>query len=208
MLAGNSASWGKRLITLEERFLNRVAVSWPECMALLEPQPEEDQITMNLVSLLMKDQIVRQICHYVEYQFEPFGYTIDGTAFSKGKIDMAVKLDQEREWYLAYECKRLNVVYGTGRQSLATPYVKEGMARYITEQYAEHMPVGGMLGYVLDADIVFASKRVTAAITKHGAMNLLSGPSALSAVNGVRRFTTTHSRPHGGNIELRHAFVA
>jgi hypothetical protein len=111
--------------------------------------------------------VIRRICYWIEYQFEPFGTAPNGMKFSKGKIDLAVLLDQERDRYIAYECKRLNVIYGGARNSQATDYVKQGMMRFITEQYAEALPVGYMLGYVMDRDIAFAMNQLNAAISTH-----------------------------------------
>ena len=105
-------------------------------------QPLEDQITINLVVFLLNDPVVRRICHWIEYQFELFGTDTNGAKFSKGIIDLAVFIDWERERYLAYECKRLNVIGRSGRSSLATDYMRDGMMQFITNQYAEALPVG------------------------------------------------------------------
>jgi hypothetical protein len=120
MVVGDPQCWADRLIPVDERFLDRIIHVWPTCIALLPGQPEEDAITTNLVNLLTKDSIVRRICHWVEYQYEPFGTHPDGSSYSKGAIDIAVLLDWERERYIAYECKRLNVVSQKSRSSLAT----------------------------------------------------------------------------------------
>lgn len=207
MLLGDVGTWTDNFISFDDRFLERIAAVWAECMAALPPQPE-DAITINLVARLAKDPIVRRLCHWVEYQFEPFGLSPNGSKFSKGKIDIAVLFDWERERYLAYECKRLNVVHAGKRSSLAKLYVTEGMMRFLTEQYAEQLPMGCMLGYVLDGDIAFASSRLAAAITTHGPLGLIEGPLALAAVQTVQRFRTRHSRPGGTEIELRHALLA
>ena len=45
---------------------------------------------------MSRDAKARRLFHYVEYHYEPFGYTADGLAFSMGEIDMAVLLDQDR----------------------------------------------------------------------------------------------------------------
>ena len=121
MMLGDSGSWADRFAALDERVLARIAALWPGCIQSLPPQPLEDIITINLVALLHKDEIARKLCHWIEYQFEPFGLGPDGVLFSKGKIDMAAILDQDRDTYLAFECKRLNVIQSGGRQSLATP---------------------------------------------------------------------------------------
>ncbi len=208
MLLGDVQAWTDSFISFDDRFLERVAAVWPESMSALPAQPEEDAITINLVARLAKDPIVRRLCHWVEYQFEPFGLSPDGSKFSKGKIDIAVLFDWERERYLAYECKRLNVVHAGKRSSLATLYVTEGMMRFLTEQYAEQLPMGCMLGYVLDGDIAFATGRLTVAITAHCPLGLIEGPAALTTVQTVQRFRTRHSRPAGTEIELRHALIA
>ena len=142
MMIGDPQLWKDRFITIDERLLARILHLWPACLALLPQQPDEDTITINLVHLLAKDPVVRSICHWVEYQYEPFGVHPNGARFSKGIIDLAVLLDWEREKYLPYECKRLNVVHGGSRSSLATPYVGEGLIRFVREQYAEGLPSG------------------------------------------------------------------
>lgn len=208
MLVGDVQAWADSFISIDDRFLERIAVAWPECMAILPAQPEEDDITINLVDRLAKDAIVRRLCHWVEYQFEPFGLAADGSKYSKGIIDIAVLFDRDRERYLAYECKRLNVVNSGSRRSLATLYVTKGMMRFITEQYAEHLPLGCMLAYVLDGDLPFAQAKLAHAITRHLSLALVDGPTPLGAIDKVVRFTTRHTRIGGSEIEIRHALLS
>ena len=208
MPLGNTKAWADSFISFDDRFLERISTVWAECIGTLPAQPEEDTITINLVARLANDPVVRRICHWVEYQFEPFGLSPDGSRFSKGKIDIAVLFDWNRERYLAYECKRLNVVYAGKRSSLATPYVTEGMMRFLTEQYAEQLPVGCMLGYVLDGDIPFAFDRIKVAIAAHAPLGLIDGPTTLTMVHAMQRFTTLHNRAGGTEIELRHALIS
>jgi hypothetical protein len=131
----------------------------------------------------------------------------DGGKFSKGKIDIAFFLDQDREHYIAYECKRLNVPYGGTRNSLATVYVTQGMMRFMIEQYAEALPIGCMLGYVIDGDISFAVAQLDKAIKAHQPLRLTAGPIKAAPVRGIERFLTTHVRATGAVIELRHALL-
>lgn len=107
MLIGDVQGWIDNFVSFDDRFLERIAAAWPECMAVLPEQPGEDDITINLVDRLAKDVVVRRLCHWVEYQFEPFGLAADGSKYSKGIIDIAILFDWDRERYLAYECKRL-----------------------------------------------------------------------------------------------------
>ena len=208
MLLGDVASWAAFFVSFDVRFLERVAAVWSKSIATLPAQPKEDTITISLVEQLSKDPIVRRICHWVEFQFEPVGIASDGSKFSKGKIDIAVLFDWERDRYLAYECKRLNVVHAGRRRSLATPYVTDGMMRFLTEQYAEQLPVGCMLGYVLDGDITFAFHRLVVTIRTHAPLGLIDGPVTLAPVQTVHRFRTRHNRPAGTEIELRHALIS
>jgi hypothetical protein len=206
MLVGDVEAWAQKFATFDDRFLERIVAVWPACVAALPGQSLENAITINLVHLLGKDPEVRRLCHWIEYQYEPFGIAANGSKYSKGEIDMAALFDWERERYLAYECKRLNIAVPGGRSSLATAYVTEGMMRFLTEQYGEGLPFGCMLGYVLDGDIDFALERITAAITAHAPLNLLSGPDSMAAVGSASRFSTNHSRA-SSEIELRHALL-
>lgn len=208
MVLGDAAEWADRFISLDERFLERITVVWPTCVGLLPGQPTEDLITVNLVDLLSKDPVVRRICYWVAYQHEPFGLTVNGSKYSKGKIDIAVLFDWERERYLAYECKRLNVIGASGRASLATLYASEGMMRFISDQYAQDLPFGCMLGYVMDGDVPFASGGLAIAISACAQLALQAGPTPIATVAGVPRFATRHLRASGDAIELRHALLA
>lgn len=207
MLVGDVQAWTEKFVGFDDRFLERIVAVWPACMALLPGQPGEDTITINLVDLLGKDATVRRLCHWIEYQYEPFGLAADGSRYSKGKIDIGVVFDWERDRYLAYECKRLNVINKAGRSSLATAYVTEGMMRFMTEQYAEGLPVGSMLGYVLDDDVDFARERVENAIAAQAPLQITVGPASMTAIGNTSRFLTRHRRGSTNEIELRHALL-
>ncbi len=207
--AGGPATWTDRFRTLDTRFLHRVAAVWPRCVAMLPSQPQEDAITINLVHMLSKDPGARRLFHWLEYQYEPFGFAADGSACSKGKIDMALLVDRGRERYLAYECKRLNVVRQGRRHSLATLYVTEGVVRFVTEQYAENLVVGCMLGYVMDGNVAAAQTKVWAAINHHkSGIGLTAGPETDRSIGEIKRFFSRHLRAASGQeIEVRHALL-
>jgi hypothetical protein len=208
MMLGDPQLWKDRFITIDERLLARILHLWPACLTPLPPQPDEDTITINLVHLLTKDPVVRSICHWVEYQYEPFGVHPNGARFSKGIIDLAVLLDWERETYLPYECKRLNVINSGSRSSLATPYVGDGLIRFVTEQYAEGLPLGFMLGYVIDGDLSFALRQIHAAIDAQKVpLLLMDGPNPGTVVLGIERFATNHQRARKSQIEVRHVLL-
>lgn len=209
MVIGDPGKWTARFRSIDNRLLERIVDVWPRCVAILPDHPEEDEITINLVALLMIDEKVRRFVYLIDYQFHPLGFTADGFAFSKGRIDMAVLLGQDLQVYLAYECKKLNVQYDGAKKSLATDYVAKGLVRFITEQYAEQLPIGCMLGYVMDGDCASAIASVQAAILASADAKAEGPAQALTAIQGVKRFVTMHSKAtNTGNIEIRHAFLA
>ncbi|UPT63345.1 MAG: hypothetical protein M0D54_01910 [Hyphomonadaceae bacterium JAD_PAG50586_4] len=209
MLVGDPSQWASRFVSTDDRLLARIVAVWPACQAALPANADEDLITRNLVNLLLRDGETREFVHWIQDQFPVWEYTAGGVGIEKGIVDMAVLLDQERTNYLAYECKRLSVIYSNGRQSLAGPYVTEGLVRFVTEQYAEKLPTGAMLGYVLDGDIAFALSRVSTAIQSNRQLvGLLEGPTELPTISVAARFGTLHQRPTGNHqIEVRHAFL-
>lgn len=209
MIAGDPSAWTARFRNLDVRFLERVAAVWRRCLATLPDDPDEDTITINLVAMISVDLEARRLFHYLAFQHEPFGYTEEGWAYSKGKIDMALLLDRERERYLAYECKLLNVSRNGKKRSLATEYVTKGVARFISGQYAADLPLACMLGYVMDGNLDTAWARVCAAIAAHRTdTGLAWGPRASEPVGSMRRFSSGHCRASsGGPIEIRHALL-
>ena len=206
MLAGDATVWGVRFRSFDARFLERVAAVWRRCVNRLPDHPHEDTITRNLVNLLQGDPGVRRWFHWIEFQYESFGHTAEGTAYSTGRIDIAVLLNQDRNIYLAYECKRLNDVRKDGRRSLAREYVTHGLSRFIAEQYAEGLPLACMLGYVLDGDVEYAESNVRARITEvREAVGLVTEPRDAAPIGESRRFLSRHRRQSGDEIEVRHA---
>ncbi len=78
--------------------------------------------------------------------------------------------------------------------------------RFLTEQYAEQLPVGCMLGYVLDGDVPFANSRIADAIGSHVPLALAEGPTPLAAIETIERFRTRHTaKPdHRSNFATRY----
>ena len=209
MLVGDPSYWAAKFRRLDIRFLERVVALWPRCLAALPPNPHEDTITICLVNIVSRDPEARRLFHELAFHHEPFGYTVEGWAYSKGEIDMALLLDRERERYLAYECKRLNVTVSGKWQSNATLYVEEGVARFVSEKYAAGLPVGCMLGYVMDGNVSKARTKVQASITSHvDEIRLAWGPMCDQPLGTAGRFSSGHYRVStGAPIEIRHTLL-
>lgn len=210
MILGNADDWAEHFKRHDERLLERICEILPQCIAAMPDNPHEDDITINLIDRFQLDAVIRRIFHHWEYQYEPFGHDENGVAFSKGKIDFVVFWDQQREKYLAYEAKRLNVTTKAGSvSSLATAYVTQGLVRFVTEQYSKGLPVGCMLGYVLDGNVSSVKPKIEQAVADNNVLvGLAVGPDDLSAISTATRMTSDHERQNdGGTITVRHALV-
>lgn len=108
----------------------------------------EDAITFRLVGRIQNDPEFRELPYDVYAQHWLLG--LEGERL--GRLDIHFKHRQSRRDYFAFEAKRLHVQYPSGGRSTEYPtYVGDaGMMAFIVEQYSEHLPAGGMLGYVMD----------------------------------------------------------
>ena len=207
VVLGDRGRWAAQFRAWDELFLGCVMRVWWSCVARLPSGSHEDAITAALVDSLSLDATARGL-FWCEYQFVPFAYTDDGRVVEKGRVDMAMIVGHDREYYLAYECKRLNAMrQGGARRSLAREYVNEGVMRFVTKQYAENLPTGCMIGYVMDGDLDFAHVRVRAAMTGSRAKLGLQGDlRAQDPIGQFQRFATDHVSG-GGSIEILHALL-
>ena len=209
-MLGSADEWVEHFKRHDERLIERICEILPTCIAAMPDNPHEDDITINLIDRFHLDSVIRRIFHHWEYQFEPFGHDENGVAFSKGKIDFVVCWDQDREKYLAYEAKRLNVKSKRGStSSLATAYVTQGLVRFVTEQYSKGLPVGCMLGYVLDGNTSSVKPKILQAVSTNSQLvGLVVGPDDLPTIGSATRMTSEHQRQNNaGNITIHHALV-
>lgn len=209
MVRGDPSRWLGKFRNLERRFVDLLPAVWPRCvaeLARLSPQPLENDITKRLF-MEMKKQRRRpgRLCYQLALLEERPG----GAVATKGFIDLVVLLGRDEDHYVAFECKRLNVAGDGGRASLAGPYVADGVARYVREQYARRLPLGGMIGYVLDGDLGWAEQRVVEEMARSGTLLLAdSAPVPMPPVGCVRRLLTTHARPGESRaFEVWHTLV-
>jgi hypothetical protein len=114
--------------------------------------------------------------------------------------------------YFCLEAKRLNARIGRVMNSLADRYVKEGMQRYVDARYSRHVLHGGMLGYVLDGDVVRAMSNVAQNIrTNHPALGMdapgdwTASPLRPADPNAKE---TRHKRSGPVLFRIHHLFVA
>ena len=199
MVSGERRSWVVKFRVTDRKFLRCVARVWRQSIAHMPRSSCEDTITYALVCNVNRDAEARS-AFYCDYQF----YTTVTL-----HLDIAVIVHNDRSTYLGYECKRLNVTGTDGaRRSQAGAYVGEdGMMRFVTEKYAEGLPVGCMMGYVMDGDMSFAFMHIEAAMTAEQPTLGLQGELQEDPPIGIiRRFVTEHERD-GRWMEIRHALL-
>jgi hypothetical protein len=206
MIIGTSQSWLERIIDIDKALIGIIERIWPTVAARLDTTEKEDHITQRLVDILRDDRSVCGIGFIVPHH-KLREADIAGDYTTKGILDIALFLDQDHERYIAYECKRLNVVDHNGKRkgSYAGPYVEEGVIRYTTAKYAEKLPYGCMIGYVMDGDKKFALQQLLGAIEKRKKLIQLQ-PGKIEATDGYfTEFTSSHLRnTDNTKIEVRH----
>lgn len=208
MILGDRTTWLAEFRGYDARFIERVCQILPETIQTLGPNPEEDDITHNLRMRFHHDNVLRRMFYSWETQFEPPGLTSSGKYVREGIIDLVLFWDQNPSRYLAYEAKRLNVKMPSGFQPLSGKYVSDGLARYVSEKYAEGLPFGGMLGYVLDGDLPAASDRISRVLQRQSQeLALCSLPGPLPNIGSALRFQTKHVRQNGGEIDVVHSLL-
>jgi hypothetical protein len=205
MIVGDSADWRRQLLDVHEVLLGRIAVVWPQCSSRFGPKARENPISDQLVLSLQKDRIARR--YIIVSQYKLLDEDLQGDVVTKGFVDIAVLIHQN-ELYLAFECKRLNIRRGDKRESLAGKYVNEGVMRYVSAQYARRLPLGAMLGYVMDGDTEWAMARLSVALEQRSAtLRLAEPPIDLASVAFIHRFETLHYRAGEPSFEVRHGLL-
>jgi hypothetical protein len=130
----------------------------------------------------------------------------------KGRVDIrfVYAFNCREDVYFAFECKRLHVPAGKSHKSLATEYVKEGMMRFVTGQYASKLRHGGMIGYVMSGDIKKAVEKVKKSVVKERKSLKMQARHSLSGsllVHGKPQVQETFHHLGGRVFRIQHLFL-
>jgi len=208
-MIGNPSAWLVKFQDVHDKVLHVIKNVWPDCAKRFRADALENQITDQLALMLRRDQRSRENWLVVP-QYKSLDSDFNGDVVTKGFIDFIVFFDLNQKNYIAYECKRLNVLFPSGFQTLADKYVDEGIMRYVSAQYAQALPFGVMIGYVLDSNMPKALAAVKSQIqNKARRLHCISQESHaknLPPVSFIIRFTTGHSRA-SGKIEVQHLLL-
>jgi hypothetical protein len=208
-MIGNPSAWLVKFQDVHDKVLHVIKYVWPDCAKRFHADALENQITDQLALMLRGDPRSRENWLVIP-QYKSLDSDFNGDVVTKGFIDFIVFSDLNQENYIAYECKRLNVLFPSGFKTLADKYVEEGVMRYVSAQYAQELPFGVMIGYVLDSNVPKALAAVKSQIqNKARRLHCISQKSDvknLPPVSFISRFTTGHSRA-SGKIEVQHLLL-
>lgn len=207
MIIGDLSCWADTFPeALVPRVVDLLVGAWPE-LPHSDPGEHETQITRRFLPILRHHRLARRLPFSIDREV----MVDDGEGAELGRVDLRFMHGFRESVYLVFECKRLNVRQADGRvRSLATPYVTEGMMRFVTSQYAEGLPVGGMLAYVMDSDVARAVAAVEARVGQmKGGLKIHRGrdiPLEISASKNSALGETLHEVAER-LLLLRHVFL-
>lgn len=133
-----------------------VLVSW-ESLSKPDSSEHEEQINIRFVKHMQRQK--RHLFDNPRFNVYPEHAIHDSEDKVLGRIDIFFQSGWKEEIYFAFECKRLRIHLGPSKvDTNITKYADKGIKRFLTEQYSKDLPSGGMIGYVLDGNILEARK--------------------------------------------------
>lgn len=141
-----------------------------------------------------------------DYRFElevPENYAGNGKHIGRVDIRILLKNDFEREdAYYIIECKRID-----GTSELNKKYVKEGVARFVTQKYSSYYGRNIMLGFVVKEIDVSANAKLIEEIQNAELDQHMHGDFQLVVSKGVTESYKCMYHILSGEVELRHIFA-
>jgi hypothetical protein len=206
---GSPDSWVDFIDSMVPDILSLVIESWEE-MEAPALDALEDHITLALCRVVKRHRTARDLPLHIQLQ----PVEIDpAEGQDLGRMDIAFyPLVNREDIYFCLEAKRLNVPTAGTVRPYASEYVRSGMLRFITGQYAKLARNGGMIGYVVDGQIARAITNVEQNIrNQHVELGMsatgdLLASAILSADSRARE--THHTRRHDPTaFRLNHLFL-
>jgi hypothetical protein len=212
-ISGSSSQWIDLLDNMLPELLQLVVDTWEMLQGPLI-NDREDTITLVLCRALRNNRTYRDLWVTVDTQIPELDPALGQNL---GRQDLVFRptggsSSPNEEIYLCVECKRLNFMTGNKKRSGGAEYVKEGMFRFVSGQYAKAVRNGGMLGYVLDGNVSNAIANVEANVKRHYATLYMDVPAELHLSSVLPDVVTAreslHRRQNGaGPFTIHHLFV-
>ena len=158
-------------------------------------------------SIMLEEYLTKKKGTYgmSDYRFElevPENYAGNGHHVGRVDIRILLKSDFEKEdAYYIIECKRID-----GTADLNKKYVKEGVARFITEKYSSYYGRNIMLGFVVKKIDISANVQVIEGIQNSDLDQNMHGDFELVNSNNLTESYKCMYQVQSGELELRHIF--
>lgn len=158
-------------------------------------------------SIVLEEYLTKQKKAYgmSNYRFEPEAlehYVGEGKHI--GRVDIRVLLKsafEKEEAYYIIECKRID-----GSSGLNNLYVKEGVARFVTQKYSSYYGRNIMLGFVVKKIDVSANVQEIEQIQNADTDKKMHGSFELITEEGVTKSYKCLYQIQSGELELCHIF--
>jgi hypothetical protein len=207
---GTSTEWADLIDPMVPDILRLVIATWEE-MPSPGSNEKEDDITIALCRALRQNRAARSLPFQIHNQFFELE---SATGEHLGREDIVfIPLIPREDIYFCLESKRLNVVKEGTLRTYASEYVTLGMLRFVTGQYSKAVRHGGMIGYVLDGNVLRAIANVEGSIRTHRAALCMAAPGVLQSStilpDDARARETLHQRTHEDTLfRIHHLFMA
>lgn len=158
-------------------------------------------------SIMLEEYMKRQKGAYgmTDYRFElevPENYVGNGKHIGRVDIRILLKNDFEKEdAYYIIECKRID-----GTSNLNKKYIKEGVARFVTQKYSSYYGRNIMLGFVVKKIDMSANAKLIEGIQNAESDQHMHGSFQFVGSKGVTNSYKCMYQIHSGEVELRHIF--
>lgn len=164
---------------------------------------DENKIRSIMVEEYMKKQ--KSVYGMSDYRFEietPENYVGNGKHIGRVDIRILLKNDFEKEdAYYVIECKRID-----GTFDLNKKYVKEGVARFVTQKYSSYYGRNIMLGFVVKKVDMSDNAKLIEKIQNKDLDKNMHGNFEFIESNGVVESYKCIYKIQSGEVELRHIF--
>jgi len=208
-ILGNADHWLDLFESLVPDIVNLILEAW-ETMPPIEADAREDPVSEELCRKLRAQRSLSGLPFQVHTQLVELESAAEP---DQGRIDIVfVPLVPDEAIYFALECKRVNVLQtnGTVRRYFAE-YVTQGLTRFVTGQYSHAVRHGGMLAFVLDADLSSATEGILRNIEANRQILGMDGTEiqfSRYAPDNERMRETLHERNVDiGSVLVQHFFM-
>jgi hypothetical protein len=206
---GSPAQWDDVIWPQVETILRLILQTWDA----MPPPPRNELEKPIALKLTARLQNAPSRDDY-PFRVVPEYMILDDDGREAGRIDIAfMQFVCHDRVYFGVECKRLNSLDLGGLRWYHTEYVNEGIARFTSSKYAEAISTGGMLGFVLNADLDQAIANVSQYVASKpqeigmAATGVLTQSTACPGESRIRE--TWHARgPNQSGFLLHHVFLA